>query len=164
MISITTANPGPQFEARARVGYDFTTRNPQGELMLSGPVNEQLGIRLAIWGQDMLGGYVRNTAPAGTYTTTDAATFTPTTHDVPAPRNRDLPGQSTVLGRLTALYRPAEAITVSVKASAERDQQGLRDHELLEIAQHANSQTSRQLTWLNTRMKTAAPQALIVAP
>lgn len=42
--------------------------------------------------------------------------------------------------------------------------QGLRDRDLLDVAQHANKQTSRQLTWLNTRMKTAAPQALIVAP
>lgn len=42
--------------------------------------------------------------------------------------------------------------------------QGLRDRDLLEVAQRANSQTSRQLTWLNTRMKSAAPQALIVAP
>jgi hypothetical protein len=42
--------------------------------------------------------------------------------------------------------------------------QGLRDRDLLEVAQHANDQTSRQLTWLNTRMKQAAPQALIVAP
>jgi hypothetical protein len=42
--------------------------------------------------------------------------------------------------------------------------QGLRDPELLEVAQGANAQTSRQLTWLNTRMKTAAPQALIVSP
>jgi hypothetical protein len=42
--------------------------------------------------------------------------------------------------------------------------QGLRDRELLEIAQAANAETSRQLTWLNTRMKEAAPQALIVAP
>jgi hypothetical protein len=42
--------------------------------------------------------------------------------------------------------------------------QGLRDKELLAVAEHANGQTSRQLTWLNTRMKSAAPQALIVAP
>lgn len=42
--------------------------------------------------------------------------------------------------------------------------QGLRDHELLEVATSANAETSRQLSWLNTRMKTAAPQALIVAP
>lgn len=42
--------------------------------------------------------------------------------------------------------------------------QGLRDHQLLEIATSSNAGTSRQLTWLNTRMKQAAPQALIVAP
>jgi hypothetical protein len=42
--------------------------------------------------------------------------------------------------------------------------QGLRDRELLDIATTASSQTSRQLTWLNTRMKAAAPQALIVSP
>ena len=39
--------------------------------------------------------------------------------------------------------------------------QGLRDHDLLELAQHANGETSRQLSWLNTRMKAAAPQTLI---
>ena len=42
--------------------------------------------------------------------------------------------------------------------------QGLRDPELLEVAQRAGAQTSRQLAWLTTRIKVAAPQALIVAP
>lgn len=42
--------------------------------------------------------------------------------------------------------------------------QGLRDTELLEVAHHCNAETSRQLSWLNTRMKVAAPQALIVSP
>ncbi|CAM3516943.1 hypothetical protein [Nocardioides zeicaulis] len=42
--------------------------------------------------------------------------------------------------------------------------QGLRDRELLEVARRAGDQTSRQLTWLTTRMKVAAPQALIIAP
>jgi hypothetical protein len=42
--------------------------------------------------------------------------------------------------------------------------QGLRDHELLQIATTCSAETDRQLTWLNTRMKQAAPQALIVAP
>ncbi|MCV7419333.1 hypothetical protein H7K45_02155 [Mycobacterium yunnanensis] len=41
---------------------------------------------------------------------------------------------------------------------------GLRDHQLLDIARRSNAHTSRQLTWLNTRMKQAAPQALIVTP
>lgn len=41
--------------------------------------------------------------------------------------------------------------------------QGLRDEELRHAAQAANADTSRQLSWLNTRMKAAAPQALIVS-
>lgn len=42
--------------------------------------------------------------------------------------------------------------------------QGLRDRELMQAAEKANASTSRQLAWLNTRMKAAAPQALLVAP
>jgi hypothetical protein len=41
--------------------------------------------------------------------------------------------------------------------------QGLRDAELIEICEHASAELSRQLSWLNTRMKAAAPQVLIVA-
>jgi hypothetical protein len=40
--------------------------------------------------------------------------------------------------------------------------QGLRDHELLDVATHSVSDTGRQIAWLETRMKAAAPQALIV--
>lgn len=42
--------------------------------------------------------------------------------------------------------------------------QGLRDRELLDVAHASRHDTSRQLTWLETRMKAAAPQALIVSP
>jgi len=40
--------------------------------------------------------------------------------------------------------------------------QALRDRELMQVAQDCNAQTSRQLTWLNTRLTSAAPQALLV--
>lgn len=42
--------------------------------------------------------------------------------------------------------------------------QGLRDRELLQVAEQASGSTSRQLSWLTTRLKAAAPQALLVAP
>ena len=42
--------------------------------------------------------------------------------------------------------------------------QGLRDRELLEIAHTCGAETARQLAWLETRMKQAAPQALVIAP
>lgn len=42
--------------------------------------------------------------------------------------------------------------------------QGLRDQQLLDVAHACSARTSRQLSWLNTRLKQATPQALIVAP
>lgn len=39
---------------------------------------------------------------------------------------------------------------------------GLRDTGLLQVSQDAGVQTARQVTWLDTRIKVAAPQALIV--
>jgi hypothetical protein len=42
--------------------------------------------------------------------------------------------------------------------------QGLRDTELATLSAQASTDTDRQLAWLTTRMKEAAPQALIVAP
>ena len=123
VISITTADPRSQFESHVRVGYEFATQNPQGELVISGPVTPELGLRLTVYGQDMLGGYVRNVAPPGTYTTIDAATFTPTVHSVPAPDPHLLPGENTLLGRLTATYHPSEVLGITLKAEAERDRQ-----------------------------------------
>ncbi|WP_255768670.1 hypothetical protein [Pseudarthrobacter sulfonivorans] len=39
----------------------------------------------------------------------------------------------------------------------------LRDEELLEVVAQCGKETSRQLKWLQTRMKQAAPQALVAA-
>ena len=41
--------------------------------------------------------------------------------------------------------------------------QGLRDKEILTVVTNCETQTKVQLSWLSTRMKQAAPQALIVA-
>jgi hypothetical protein len=42
--------------------------------------------------------------------------------------------------------------------------QGLRDRELLDVVASCEQDTTRQLQWLRTRIKQAAPQALIAAP
>lgn len=41
--------------------------------------------------------------------------------------------------------------------------QGLRDHELLDVATTSAAETRRQVAWFQTRMKAAAPQALLVS-
>lgn len=72
-------------------------------------------------------------------------------------------GQVGLLRDLQDLHVLADLVQTTWTVVAQ-GAQGLRDHELLEIATSANAETSRQLTWLNTRMKAAAPQALIVDP
>ncbi|MEU9575825.1 hypothetical protein [Streptomyces chilikensis] len=41
--------------------------------------------------------------------------------------------------------------------------QGTRDRELLDVVEKCTSDTQRRLKWLNTRIKQAAPQALIAS-
>ncbi|MFF5212865.1 hypothetical protein [Streptosporangium sp. NPDC000396] len=41
--------------------------------------------------------------------------------------------------------------------------QGLRDEELLRVVRRCEGETATQMLWLRTRMKQAAPQALVVA-
>jgi hypothetical protein len=41
--------------------------------------------------------------------------------------------------------------------------QGARDEELLQVVQGCEQETATQMRWLRTRMKQAAPQALVVA-
>ena len=40
---------------------------------------------------------------------------------------------------------------------------GIRDTQLFEVVQGCEGETSAQLLWLESRMKEAAPQALVVA-
>jgi len=124
VISITTADPTPRFESRIQAAYEFSSQNPNGQLVVSGPITDSLGLRLALYGQDMLGGYVRNVAPPGAYATLDAATFTASTHNVPAPSNPHLPAENTVFGRLTGTWHPSDSLVVTLKANADRDRQG----------------------------------------
>lgn len=42
--------------------------------------------------------------------------------------------------------------------------QGARDSELLDVVQGCEGETAIQLKWIKSRMKVAAPQALVVAP
>jgi iron complex outermembrane recepter protein len=124
VISITTANPGREFEAKGRVGYEVISRNPLGEFVMSGPLTDSLSVRFAAAGQKMQDGYVRNRASAGTYPTFDAATGAFTLHPVPAPSDRDLPDESFALGRLTVSYKPAEDFEASLKATVDHNEQG----------------------------------------
>jgi outer membrane receptor protein involved in Fe transport len=117
VLSFRSADPGAHFEAVARVGYEFKGRVPSVEAMVSGPINDQLGVRLAVRYSDQTGAYMENVAPATTLTTLDVAKgFAATTHVVPAP-TRDLPQERDGSARLTVKYTPSDQFSLTAKGS-----------------------------------------------
>jgi outer membrane receptor protein involved in Fe transport len=124
VVSITTEDPGTQFEVKARAGYEFRSRERTGLFVISGPVTDTIGLRLALDGRHMSGGYVRNEAVPGIYTTTDAVTGIATPHVVPAPADRDLPGNRSLFARLTGTYAPTNDLKLTLKGTAGRMRTG----------------------------------------
>lgn len=67
-----------------------------------------------------------------------------------------------LLRDLQDLYLLASLVDITWTA-VKQAAQGLRDQELIDVVERCESETTVQLGWLSTRMKQAAPQALIVA-
>jgi hypothetical protein len=72
------------------------------------------------------------------------------------------PGEPDLLGDLHDLYRQAAHCDMAWTLLGQAAQ-GARDRELLEIVAGCEGETEIQLKWLRTRLKQAAPQALVVA-
>ena len=119
VLSFTSANPTDHFEALGRVGYEFTSRTPSIEATVSGPISDTFGLRLAIRGSDMQGGYVENLAPATTLTTLNVNTFATTTHAIAAPQ-KDIPAEKDLVARLTAQWKPTDRFTLTVKGAIDQ--------------------------------------------
>jgi iron complex outermembrane receptor protein len=118
VISISTNDPGDEFELLAKVGYEIKAEALDGTAVLSTPINDKWGIRLALNGTKMWGGYMTNTAGDTTYTTFDVANgFAPTVHPNPAPKAKKLPGEETMNARLTIKATPSDRFTARLKAS-----------------------------------------------
>ncbi|WP_054821590.1 hypothetical protein [Arthrobacter sp. JCM 19049] len=67
-----------------------------------------------------------------------------------------------LLRDLQDLYLLASLVDITW-AMVKQAGQGLRDEELLDVVRACEEETEKQLKWLSTRMKQAAPQALLVA-
>ncbi|CAN7309260.1 TonB-dependent receptor [Phenylobacterium sp. LjRoot225] len=115
VLSFQSADPGNHFEALARAGYEFKGKAANYEGVISGPITDQLGLRLAVRYSDQTGAYMHNDAPAKTLTTLDVANgFAATVHQVPAPVG-DLPQEKDFSARLTAKYTPSDQFSLTLK-------------------------------------------------
>jgi iron complex outermembrane receptor protein len=117
VISITTADPTARPEFRARASYEFNAQQGQLEFMGSGPLSDTLGVRVALRGSKMWGGYYRNVATPVTYTTLDIANGFAATPHVAAPAVTDQPGEKELIGRITLKWEPTDRLTATFKAS-----------------------------------------------
>jgi len=118
VISLTTADPGDKPELIARGAYEFGSKQIQGELIGSTPLTDTLGIRVALRGSKMYGGYYGNDAKPFNFVTTDIATGTQTTH-VSNPSPHDEPGEKELIGRITLKWQPTNEITDTLKVSGD---------------------------------------------
>ncbi|MFS0736726.1 TonB-dependent receptor [Sphingomonas sp. 1P06PA] len=118
VISITTADPGSDPEFFGRVGYEFRSEQVVGELIGSGPITDTLGVRLAVRGSKMYGGYYRNVADPVSYNTLDIATGVTNPHTA-LPAAREAPGEKELLGRFTVKWDPTDNFVATFKVSGD---------------------------------------------
>jgi iron complex outermembrane recepter protein len=127
VISIKTADPTDSWEYKARASYEFKSEQVQLEGVASGPLTDTLGVRVAVRGSKMYGGYYRNVADPVTYTTVDiqdilaGSPVTPVGH-VASPAARKAPGEKELLGRVTLQWEPTERLTATLKASGSHNE------------------------------------------
>ncbi|RKS86334.1 outer membrane receptor protein involved in Fe transport [Sphingosinicella microcystinivorans] len=116
VVSLTTADPTDEFEGRVRAGYEFKAEQAVLEGVISGPLSDTFGVRFAIRGSKMWGGYYRNVSEAFDYPTTDFVTGVTTPHEaLPTPNNQ--PREKELLARLTLKWEPTSRLTVNVKGT-----------------------------------------------
>jgi len=116
-ISVVSKNPGNEFEMMARVGYEVEAKETITEGVVSWPVTDTLGLRLAIKGRDNRDGYVENRANTIDNNFFDIATGETNTYEA----TRASSGQDSVAARLTMLWQPTDDFSANLKAFVNRD-------------------------------------------
>ena len=125
VLSIMTNNPGDEFEASIRVNNEFESDDLTLEGILSIPINEKIGIRLAVQTSEMDEGWIENNAVAepAAYLTTDAATFEQRTYVNPVAESH-WPQEETTYVRLTVAGDLTERFSYNLKGSYAKFEQG----------------------------------------
>jgi outer membrane receptor protein involved in Fe transport len=118
VISVETNNPGDELEASVRVNNEFETDDRTYEGIISVPVNEKLGLRLAYQTSKMDEGYIEQNGPAGgdQYRTINSVNGAIDVWD--NPRATDFfPQEETTYLRLTAAGDLTEQLSYNIKFS-----------------------------------------------
>jgi outer membrane receptor protein involved in Fe transport len=113
VIAIRSKSPevGGEMELNVRAGYEFVTEDPTIEAGISLPIGEHLAVRFAARGQDMDGGFLKNTAQP-----LDASALYPGTDYVTGGASyKDFPAQSQAVWRMTTVWEPTDTFDATLK-------------------------------------------------
>jgi len=117
VISLTTAKPTEEWEFNANFGYEFETEQTRVEAIVSGPISDTVGIRLALRDSQMDGGWYANNSQDRTYTYLDVATGFADAFTEAAPGdNRDTPQEEETLARATITVDPSDDLSMTFTA------------------------------------------------
>lgn len=105
LISIRSNNPGDRFEAMFKAGYGFEAQNKYAEAMVSGPLSDTLGARVAVRWNDARGSLINSGGPA-----TD-----PSTGLSRAPQSKYRDPNQTISGRVTLKWQPSDTVSFLLK-------------------------------------------------
>ncbi len=108
VVSITSVDPSNTLNGYIRTGYEYYLEAPQVNAAVTLPVNDELSVRLAIFGQEQRG-YLKNTAVP----LVDPYGYAPLID--PGAVNKYIDGSDQVLGRISVKYTPTDRFTALVK-------------------------------------------------
>lgn len=118
VVSISTADPGDRLEVIGRVGYEFAAKQVTGEAILSTPLSDTLGVRVAVRASKMGDGYFNQIGATQTYPTLDristAQVVTPTNH-TSGPAGEGRTKEFYIRG--TVKWEPTDQFTATIKAN-----------------------------------------------
>jgi iron complex outermembrane receptor protein len=124
VVSLQTNNPGEEFEASARINHEFDSEDMTVEGIISFPVNDKLGLRLAVQASDMDKGWIKNNgrADGDIYITNDG--FTGDQNPFDNPKAAPVwPQEETLYFRLTAAGDLTDRLSYNIKGSFGRFEQ-----------------------------------------
>lgn len=108
VISFRTADPGDEVEIKAKVGYEFESREKRAELIYSLPISETVGLRLAGFYSDSKGIFKNAATAAPGFGGRD-------------PRYKRVGGGESWMVRGTLLWKPDDKFSARLKVNLVRD-------------------------------------------
>lgn len=139
VISVQTADPTSDWTGSVRARYEFNAQEVGLEGVISGPLTDTLGLRVAVRGARMFDGYFRNRGGSDSYDTFDVATNAVDTL-VSTPANSVGPEERQILGRVTLKWQPTDRLTAKLKVSGTYDRTNNPGWNVVPICPGANQQ------------------------